>query len=153
MVNGKVLVTGGLGMVGSHVTRALVASGRRPVVYDAGSDTHLIADVAAHCDIVQGAIEDLPRLMGLAREHHPTAILHFAGRIGAGVDQFPWSSLQTNLLGTVTVFECARLWVSSGWCSRVRRWCTAMSVSSIGIPTTRRLTRRIRACPSGSTEN
>ena len=34
-----VMVTGGLGMVGSHVCRALVAAGHRPLVYDAGGDT------------------------------------------------------------------------------------------------------------------
>ena len=64
----KVLVTGGLGLVGSYVCRALVASGRRPVIYDSGSDTALVADIAAQCDFVQGNIDDLPRLMGVARD-------------------------------------------------------------------------------------
>lgn len=105
----KVLVTGGLGLVGSYVCRALVSSGRRPVIYDSGSDTALVADIAAQCDFVQGNIDDLPRLMGVAREHQPVAILHFAAQVGALVEQFPWSSLNANLLGTTTIFECARL--------------------------------------------
>lgn len=104
-----VMVTGGLGMVGSHVCRALVAAGRRPLVYDAGGDTALIADVVSRCDLVQGGIGDLPRLMGAVREHRPGAILHFAAQVGAQVERFPWAALQTNLLGTSTVLECARL--------------------------------------------
>ncbi len=105
----KVLVTGGLGMVGSHVCRALVKSGRRPVIYDAGSDSTLIADVADQCDIVQGMLDDLPRLMGVIREHKPTVILHFAAQVGAAVDKYPWAAVNANLVGTTAMFECARL--------------------------------------------
>lgn len=108
-MNDKVMVTGGLGMVGSHVSRALVASGRRPVIYDSTGDTSLIPDVAARCEIVQGDIDDLPHLMSVVREHKPAAILHFAAQVGPQVEQFPWAALNTNLLGTTTLFECARL--------------------------------------------
>ena len=78
MASDKVVLTGGLGMVGSHVTRALVRSGQRPVVYDAGNDTELVSDVAAQCDMVQGGVEDMPRFISVLREHRPCAILHFA---------------------------------------------------------------------------
>ena len=105
----KVLVTGGLGMVGSHVTRALVASGRRPVIYDSETSTALIADVAAQCDVIQGNLDDLPRLMGVMGEHKPTAILHFAAQVGPLVEAFPWAALNANLVGTAGIFECARL--------------------------------------------
>jgi nucleoside-diphosphate-sugar epimerase len=105
----KVLLTGGLGMLGSHVSRALVASGRRPVIYDSGTDTTLIADVASRCDIVQGNLDDLPRIMNAIKDHKPTAILHFAAQVGAAVDKFPWTALHANLVGTTAMFECARL--------------------------------------------
>ena len=109
MASDKVVLTGGLGMVGSHVTRALVRSGRRPVVYDAGNDTELVSDVAAQCDRVQGGVEDMPRFIGVLREHRPCAILHFAAQVGPHVERQPWSSLHANLLGTVNMLECARL--------------------------------------------
>jgi UDP-glucose 4-epimerase len=108
-MNDRVLVTGGLGMIGSHVCRALVASGRRPVIYDSGSSRNLISDIADRCDVVQGNIDDLPRLMGVAQEYAPKAILHFAARVGPSVEKYPWSSVDTNLLGTIGIFECARL--------------------------------------------
>ena len=105
----KVLVTGGLGVIGSFICRALLVSARQPVIYDMGSDTRLIVDIADHCVIERGDICDLPRLMGVVCEHKPAAIVHFAGQTGPKVEQFPWSSLNANLIGTTTVFECARL--------------------------------------------
>ena len=109
MASDTVVLTGGLGMLGSHVTRALVRSGRRPVVYDVGNDTELVSDVAAQCDIVQGSVEDMPRFLSVLRENRPRAILHFAAQVGPHVERQPWSSLHANLLGTVNMLECARL--------------------------------------------
>lgn len=53
MAADHVIVTGGLGMVGAFVCRALLASGYRPVIYDAGASTALVSDVVAKCDLVQ----------------------------------------------------------------------------------------------------
>lgn len=105
----KVLVTGGLGVVGSMVCRALLAASRQPVIYDMAGDRGLVADIAGNCVIENGDICDMPRLMGVVSEHKPVTILHIAGQTGPRVEQFPWSSLNANLMGTATVFECARL--------------------------------------------
>lgn len=105
----KILVTGGLGMVGAFVCRALIASGRRPVVFDLGSSTARLKDIAHQCDFVQGNVTDLPTLLGAVREHEPAALLHFGAQVGPEVETNPWGSLNANLMGTVTVFECARL--------------------------------------------
>lgn len=96
-------------MVGAFVCRALIASGRRPVIYDAGVSTALIRDIERHCDIVQGNVTDLPRLAGTLSEHHVRAILHFGGAVGPSVETMPWASIQSNYIGTTTVFEAARL--------------------------------------------
>ena len=105
----KVLVTGGLGMVGAFVCRAVIASGRRPVIYDVGGSTALVRDIEKQCDIVQGNVTDLPRLAGVLKEHRAQAILHFGGAVGPSVEATPWASIQSNLIGTTTVFEAARL--------------------------------------------
>ena len=98
----SVLVTGGLGIIGAFVCRAVLASGRKPVIYDAGSNTRLIADIAGDCIIESGDVCDLPRLTALVQEHAPIAIAHFAGLPGPRVETYPWSALQVNLLGAVT---------------------------------------------------
>ena len=50
-----------------------------------------------------------PRLLEIAKAHKVDAIIHLAGLVGPDVERHPWSSIQINLLGTVTVLECARL--------------------------------------------
>lgn len=105
----KVLVTGGLGVIGPFVCRALLATSRQPVIYDMSSDTALISDIKDQCVIQHGNVCDLPRLMSVVAEHKPAAIIHLAGQVGPKVEQFPWTSLNSNLIGTATVFECARL--------------------------------------------
>ena len=105
----KVLVTGGLGIIGSFVCRALLVASRQPVIYDIGGGTELVRDIAADCVIERGNICDLPRLMGIVSHHEPVAIAHLAGQMGPQVELLAWSSINTNLIGAVTVFEAARL--------------------------------------------
>jgi UDP-glucose 4-epimerase len=105
----NVLVTGGLGMVGAFVCRALIASGRHPVIYDMGRNTALIRDIEKRCKIVQGDVTDLPRLAGALKEHQIRAILHFGAAVGPTVETTPWASIQSNYMGSTTVFEAARL--------------------------------------------
>lgn len=105
----KVLVTGGLGIIGAVLCRSLLATSRQPVIYDLGVDTTLMRDIAADCVIERGNICDLPRLMGVVSQHKPVAIVHLAGLVGPATEQFPWSSIDANLIGTTTVFEAARL--------------------------------------------
>ncbi len=105
----KVLVTGGLGVVGAFVCRELLGQSRQPVIYDSGADTELVADIAGDCILHQGDVCDLPRLMSVIAREQPAAILHLAGRLGNSVERFPWAALNSNLMGTATVFEAARL--------------------------------------------
>lgn len=105
----KVLVTGGLGIIGSFVCRALRIASRRPVIFDMGDDTERIQDIAGDCVIERGNICDLPRLMEVLSQHKPAAIAHFAGASGPQVESLAWSSINANLIGITTVFEAARL--------------------------------------------
>ena len=81
-MNERILVTGGLGMVGAFVCRALLAEGRQPVVYDQRTDTALVRDIAGECVIEQGDTRDQPRLMTLNAQHRPAAIVHLAAQVG-----------------------------------------------------------------------
>ena len=105
----NVLVTGGLGIIGAVLCRSLLATSRQPVIYDLGVDTTLMRDIAADCVIERGNVCDLPRLMGVVLQHKPAAIVHLAGLVGPATERHPWSSIDTNLIGTTTVFEAARL--------------------------------------------
>jgi len=108
-MGGKIMVTGGCGMVGAFVCRGLLSGGYEPVVVDTRTDRRLVADIEKHCAFDPADVRDLPRILEIAKAHKVEAIIHLAGLVGPDVERRPWSSIQTNLLGTVTMLECARL--------------------------------------------
>ncbi len=75
----KVLVSGGAGYIGSHVTRQLAAAGHEVVVYDNLSTGNAWAVLGA--ELVVGDLADGDRLNALFAGHHFDAVLHFAASI------------------------------------------------------------------------
>ncbi len=84
-LNGKdaVLVTGGAGYVGSHTVRALLQTGRRPIVVDDLSSGHR-ETVPSGVPFFQADIADFERIVPIIREQGVRAILHFASLIQVG---------------------------------------------------------------------
>jgi len=78
----NVLLTGGAGYVGSHVTRALAAAGHTPVVYDNLVNGHRAAVGGAA--FVRGDVADKPALLAAMRDHDIEAVIHLAAFIEAG---------------------------------------------------------------------
>jgi UDP-glucuronate 4-epimerase len=103
-----VLVTGVCGLIGGQVAEALSARGEQVVGYDARSpaDDARIAGVA----YVRGDLNDSPRLYGTFKAFGITHVVH-AGAISAPFLEAdnPFLVCQTNILGTVNVYEAARL--------------------------------------------
>jgi UDP-arabinose 4-epimerase len=77
-----VVVTGGAGYIGSHVCKALAASGCLPVAYDNLSTGHRWA--VRWGPLEQGELEDRRRLSAIFQRYRPFAVVHLAGRIIAG---------------------------------------------------------------------
>ncbi len=105
----RVLVTGGLGAIGSYVVRALVEAGARPVAYSTRGDTRLIADVADRVDVVQGDVVDLAELLRAVRQHDVTHVVHLASLVVPTSQANPLRALKVNVEGALHVFEAARL--------------------------------------------
>jgi UDP-glucose-4-epimerase GalE len=82
-VTATILVTGGLGFVGSHFVRAAHDAGRRIVVLDdrSGGEPARLPDGV---EIVEGDIGNRPLVMKLVRATGVTAVAHFAGKIQVG---------------------------------------------------------------------
>ena len=106
MVN--VLVTGGLGVNGSSVTRQLVAAGHVPVVLENRPDLSLVADIADRFPVVTGDITDLDFLVDAVRDHAVDRIVHMAALMPGQVQADPHLGFVVNALGAVNVFEAAR---------------------------------------------
>lgn len=105
----KVLITGGMGVIGAEATRKFVREGHRPVVFARHREDRLVGDIVDDIDFEAGDILDMPRLLGVIKQHGVTHIVHAAAFVGAMSAANPALGIQVNVLGTVNVLEAARL--------------------------------------------
>ncbi len=80
MIDGKVMVTGGAGYIGSHAVLALLDAGHEVVVVD-NLVTGFDWAVDPRATLVQANVADDDTVRGAIREHSVRAILHFAGSV------------------------------------------------------------------------
>jgi UDP-glucose 4-epimerase len=59
--------------------------------------------------MIRGDMLDLPALISAIRDHDCDRIIHLAAFLGEEVQRRPYSGVRLNFLGTVNVFEAARL--------------------------------------------
>lgn len=104
----KVMITGGMGVIGAEASRRFVREGHRPVVVARHRDDRLVADIKDDIDFEAGDVLDLPRLLDIIKRHKVTHIVHAAAFVGAVSAQNPALSIQVNVMGTVNVLEAAR---------------------------------------------
>lgn len=104
-----ILLTGGMGAIGSWVARELVESGHRPLLYDSRADYTLIPDLEGRIDVVIGDLLDLPNLVRTVLEKGVERILHLAAMMPPPAQANPYQGFQVNALGTVHVLEAARI--------------------------------------------
>ena len=105
----KVLITGGMGIMGAETSRKFVKEGHRPVVFARSRNEMLIRDILDKIDIELGDVTDLVRLMHVIKKHKVTHIVHAAGLTSAGCNANPPLAAQVNVMGTFNVLEAARL--------------------------------------------
>lgn len=103
-----VLLTGGLGAIGSWVVRRLLAAGRPFTVYEARADYSLVPDLRGRFPLVVGDVLDRQRLAAAVRECGARRIIHLAALMPPACEADPTRGYQVNLLGSTTVFDVAR---------------------------------------------
>lgn len=102
-----VFVTGGAGYIGSHVCKALAASGYCPVTYDNLSEGHRWA--VRWGPLERGNLAHTARLENVMRRHRPIAVIHLAGVIAAGESVIdPAKYYATNVVGTLSLLTAMR---------------------------------------------
>ncbi len=106
-----VLITGGAGFIGAHLTRALLERGDRVAVLD-NLSTGNIDNIRAfaHHPLYSFAIDDLRNELVLDRlASEADAIVHLAAAVGVQlVVERPTETIETNVIGTHAVLAAAR---------------------------------------------
>lgn len=113
--HGTVLVTGGLGYIGSHAVVALEAAGHCTVIVDnlVNSERAVLSRLERLCGrkmpFLEGDVRDGDLLVQALRHHEVTACVHFAGlkSVAASVEQ-PLVYYDVNVGGTVALLAAMR---------------------------------------------
>lgn len=105
----RVLVTGGAGFIGSHVTDAFLSRGDEVTVVDDLSRGRLgRLDPAA--DLHRISVTDAAELTSVVEKARPQVICHLAAQIDVRVSvEDPAEDARVNVLGTVNVLNAARV--------------------------------------------
>ena len=108
----KILVTGGMGYIGSHACVALLDAGYDVVVVDNLSNS--LANVASRIeqitrkklDFINADIRHQTVLQSIFKQHQIEAVMHFAGlkAVGESVDQ-PLSYYENNVAGSLALLK------------------------------------------------
>jgi UDP-glucose 4-epimerase len=104
----RVLVTGGMGFIGCHVVRALIAHGDRPIVVDIAERRTLLEEWQEQADFHVVDVTDLASLVAVCRSQNVSVIVHLAAIVGASSDDDPMRMFNVNMRGTMNVLEAAR---------------------------------------------
>ena len=104
----KVLITGGMGVIGAETSRKFVKEGHRPVIFARHRDDSLVGDILDKFDFEQGDVLDMPRILQAIKKHKVTHVVHAAAFVGAVSAGNPALSIQVNVMGLVNILEAAR---------------------------------------------
>ena len=106
----NILITGGAGFIGSHLTDKLVLEGHSVTVLD-NLSTGRISNIQRHLDskkvaFVEGSILDINLVNKLTSESE--YVFHLAAAVGVfNIVNYPLASLLTNIRGTENILESA----------------------------------------------
>ncbi|WP_394126184.1 UDP-glucose 4-epimerase GalE [Vibrio hepatarius] len=111
----NVLVTGGMGYIGSHTCIQMIEAGMKPVIFDNLYNSkssvleriEKVSGVRPH--FIEGDIRDKERLKDALETHHIDAVIHFAGlkAVGESVEK-PLEYYDNNVNGTLVLVDAMR---------------------------------------------
>ncbi|ENS4970273.1 UDP-glucose 4-epimerase GalE [Vibrio fluvialis] len=111
----NVLVTGGMGYIGSHTCIQMIAAGMTPVILDNlyNSKSTVLARIekvsGVRPQFIEGDIRDKARLIDVMQRHQIQSVIHFAGLKAVGESvQKPLEYYDNNVNGTLVLVDAMR---------------------------------------------
>jgi UDP-glucose 4-epimerase len=109
-----ILITGGLGFIGSHTTQAVLDLGESCVLvqrHAADVPGAFAAEVGSRVFIEQANVGDLPALLEIGKRHKITGIVHLAGSVPWPPGAYePVDGARQAIDGLLNVFQAATEW-------------------------------------------
>jgi nucleoside-diphosphate-sugar epimerase len=107
-------ITGAQGCIGSWVVKALVERGDAPVVFDVSADARRLRQIMSESQIaavrfIVGDITNPPSIAESLAASGARRVIHLAGLQVPTCKADPVRGAQVNVIGTLNVFEAARL--------------------------------------------
>jgi UDP-glucose 4-epimerase len=99
-------------LVGAYAVEMLMARGERQVIFDVALNERLLSAVGVDTSkvtLIRGDMADMPALISAIRDNDCDQIIHLAAFLGEEVQRRPYSGVRLNFMGTINVFEAARL--------------------------------------------
>lgn len=99
-------------MVGAYAAGMLLEKGEKPVIFDVALNQRLLDAVGVDTrkvTMIRGDMLDLPALISAIRDNDCDRVIHLAAFLGEEVQRRPYSGVRLNFMGTVNIFEAARL--------------------------------------------
>lgn len=106
-MNSKILVTGGAGFIGSHVTNELIKAGRDVIVLDDLSGGFK-ENVNEKAKFIEGSIEDYSLIESIFANNNIEYVFHLAAYAAEGLSHFiKRFNYNNNLIGSINLINCA----------------------------------------------
>lgn len=104
-----ILITGGLGFIGSHVARAFLGKGYNVVLLDITTDKKLIRDIEDKVIVVRGDIANKEQLSKILKRYKPDTVIHYAALLSSAAESNPELGYSVNFSGLWNVYDSSRV--------------------------------------------
>ena len=107
--NDPILITGGTGFIGSHLTHRLVSEGYQVILLDAKPNLARIGEITDKVTVVEGDVGVWSDVVSTLKEYNIKHVFHTAARLSVEAERQIGGAYSSNIAGTFNVLEASRI--------------------------------------------